>query len=123
MAPKQPGKEWLGWDDSKNELTNKKNRERLYTALTSTKDTRPEIKNPTDARQFQKCLGSITHKRMIEDGNILQELPPISQDSVSRLKQMKDFLYLIENLDLTKISDDEISALKTISSRILELVK
>jgi len=117
LGATQPGREWLGWDEKEKVFTNKKNRDRLYSALIKKDDKRAEISNPTEARQFQKFLSSKEHRKMIENRMVIQDLPPLSQDGLSRQKQIKDFLYLLDNVDVSTLVDEEVDALKKISVR------
>jgi hypothetical protein len=123
LAPGQPGKKWLEWDDNAFEFKNKKNLHRVYQAITSNDSSRPEIKNPNEAREFQVFLRSDAHKDMIEAGIKIHELPPVSEGENFRLKEMKDFLYLINGIKYKNLSGNESTLLKEISEKIILIIR
>lgn len=123
LTPGKIGRDWLDWDDKDFKFRNKKNLYRLYSAMTRDGDYRPEINNPTDARDFIKYLYSDNHREMIEKGAVLTELPPLGGSDNSKEKPFKNFLYLINELTLEDMTVNEIDFLNEINDRVQDILK
>ncbi|WP_284450838.1 ParB/Srx family N-terminal domain-containing protein [Methylophaga thalassica] len=117
---------WLQWNDNIG-FENTDNRKRLYKALCTDNGNEAEIKNPGDARLFQKYLESPTHIDLISKGIPLRDLPPLDEKPDVCKKVILNFSKFIENLEssqtkLTTIDKQELIKLyQNLSGIISEL--
>lgn len=122
LSPSKYGKKWLGWNDEEFLFKNKNNLERLYSALTTDEDYRPEINNPNDARLFLKHLEDAKHRSLIEDWVALEDLPPLTENKNKIIKQLNNFLFILEEIEEEDLDENLIETLRNIYSAIEEII-
>jgi len=122
LAQKKVGRDWLEWDDEELQFNNKVNLNRLYSAITSVDNQRPEINNPTNARDFLNHLEIDEDRKKIEEGVRLQDLMSPHDINVSISKQLTDFLKLVSTLDSQNLDEEELNYLNSILSSVQDII-
>lgn len=122
LSPSRGGREWLDWDEDGYRFRDSKNLRRLYSAITSGDGERPEINSPTDARDFLKHLRSKKHRKLIEKGIKLIDLPPFNLVTHDRLKELNKIYELFVDLKDEQLSTEEMNFLNKIYGEIDSLL-
>lgn len=113
-------RDWLGWKDDK-KIT--KNKEIVYSHIAQNDDgEKPEISNPTQAREFVKAIGIPRYQLQIEKGKKFSQLGPISESTEDIDSELKRFRILLKSIKVDLLSPSNYSTLRTINSRINELL-
>lgn len=118
LVPSKFGRNWLGWNEDSYQFENKDKLHRLYSAMTGDENNRPEITNPTKARDFLQHLENEEDRKKIEDYVRLDELTTSIDRSISIEEQLVNILEFVSTHDVLEISDIELDYLNQISEAI-----
>uniref|UniRef100_UPI004047C80E hypothetical protein n=1 Tax=Rheinheimera sp. TaxID=1869214 RepID=UPI004047C80E len=109
-------RQWLAWSDE-NGFEHKENKQRLYKALCNL-DGYVEIKNPNDAREFQKYLEIPEYELLINSGETISNFPDLQQSVKGAKKVISNFSRFLDNISSFTINEIDIVELESILSKL-----
>lgn len=117
-------KEWLDWNEER--FQNDRHTAYLYEHLTKQdNEKRPEIKNPGDARTFNRYLAKPEYARKLSEGAKMSELPELPKDDSGKVSYISKFNTFLNNMsdDDSELSENVEQALSETSRALEGLLK
>lgn len=109
---------WLNWSDEK-QIQNNLAKEIIYSHITEGPNgEKPEINNPTQARELVKAISVPRYKELLESRKMFSELGAISADSEDISLEIKNFISFLQNIDQNLLTPNDINALDIIIQEV-----
>lgn len=110
--------EWLNWSDEK-QIRNELAREIVYSHIAEGPNgEKPEISNPTQARELIKALSIPRYREQLESKKMFSELGAISADNEEISWEISNFISFLKNLDASLLTAKDINALDSIVQEV-----
>ncbi|MDY6927418.1 MAG: ParB/Srx family N-terminal domain-containing protein [Pseudomonadota bacterium] len=109
---------WLNWSDEK-QIQNSLARDVIYSHITEGPNgEKPEINNPTQARELIKAISIPRYKEQLESKKMFSELGAISADSEDIGLEINNFISFLQNIDQELLTASDMNALDRIIQEV-----
>lgn len=114
--------EWMQWTDEK-QIQNESAKRIIYSHITEgLKGERPEVNNPTEARELIKAILIPKYRKQLESKNVmLSDLGTISSDVEDISTELNNIISFLKNIDAEILTVKNLETLNAIVKEVEEL--